>query len=254
MIVMPAIDLRDGACVQLVGGSYDDERVRIADPIAVAQRWQALGFTHLHIVDLDAATDRGSNRDVVRRLLQRNNTNAQVGGGVSTIESIRSLIRDGAQRVVVGTRAIEDLNWLRQTSQTFRNKIIVAADTRDRTVVTRGWRFDSSHNVLDLVPLLNPLPLAGIMVTAVHREGRLAGPDLPLVRDITARTPHKLYVAGGIASLADLRLLEQTGAHAAIVGMALYTGALDPRAAASEFAPASPSLAAPSAPRASQPT
>lgn len=236
MLVMPAIDLRAGACVQLVGGSYDDERVRIANPIAVAERWQSLGFTDLHIVDLDAATDRGSNRDVVRRLLQRNNTSAQVGGGISTTETIRSLLRDGAKRVVIGTRAIEDLDWLRPITQTFRNKIIVAADVRDRTVVTRGWRFASNRNVLEILPELNPLPLAGIMVTAVHREGLMCGPDLELVRALLSHTQHNLYVAGGISSLADLRLLASTGAAAAIVGMALYTGALDPRAAASEFA------------------
>jgi phosphoribosylformimino-5-aminoimidazole carboxamide ribotide isomerase len=235
MIVMPAIDLRAGACVQLVGGSYDDERVHLPDPIAAAQAWQLLGFQHFHVIDLDAATDRGSNRDVIRRLLRIPSTQIQVGGGVSTAETIRWLFRDGAARVVVGTRAIEDVLWLRNIAQAYPRRLVVAADVRERTVVTRGWSRASGRDVIDVVRELNHLPLAGIMVTAVHNEGRMCGPDLALVTDVVRASTHPVQASGGIASLADLRLLAAAGAAAAIVGMALYTGALDAGAVASEF-------------------
>jgi phosphoribosylformimino-5-aminoimidazole carboxamide ribotide isomerase len=236
MIVMPAIDLRDGACVQLVGGSYDDERIRLPDPVSVAKHFEQLGFTSLHIVDLDAATDHGSNRALIRLLL-KTQLDAQVGGGISTTETINALLRDGAKRIVIGTRAIEHIDWLRFIAQTYPRKVIVAADVRDRNVVTRGWRHDSQRHVLDILAQLAPLPLAGVFVTAVHREGRMCGPDLELVRDVTDNTCHNVYVAGGIASLADLRCLAAANVHAAIIGMALYTGALDPRTVASEFTP-----------------
>ena len=235
MIVMPAIDIRAGACVQLVGGSYDEERVRLSDPVAVGQGWQQLGFQELHVVDLDAATDRGSNREVVRRLLADKQSIKQVGGGVSTVETIRSLLRDGATRVVVGTRAIEDVGWLRNVAQAFPRRLIVAADVRERRVVTRGWRYDTDRDVLDVVRELNHLPLAAIMVTAVHNEGRMCGPDLGLVAEVVGESKHPVQASGGIASLADLRLLAAAGAAAVIVGMALYTGALDARAVVAEF-------------------
>jgi phosphoribosylformimino-5-aminoimidazole carboxamide ribotide isomerase len=235
-MVMPAVDIRESACVQLVGGSYDDERVRLTDPLAAARAWRECGFRQLHVVDLDAATDRGWNGDVVRTVIQGSEMEVQVGGGVSTDASIGALLRDGAHRVVVGTRAIEHVDWLRAMSQTFPARLILAADVRERQVVTRGWRYDSGRQVLDVVAEMGALPLAGIMVTAVHREGQMTGPDLDLVEslvDAAGRMP--IYVAGGIATLEDLRALASLGATAAVVGMALYTGALDARAVAMEF-------------------
>src|SRR5947207_5513757 len=108
MQVIPAIDLRDGACVQLVGGSYAEERVRIADPVAVAQRWTRMGFSRIHLVDLDAATGRDSNRETVREILQATTANIQCGGGVRDLDTIDELLSAGASEVVHGTRALED--------------------------------------------------------------------------------------------------------------------------------------------------
>jgi phosphoribosylformimino-5-aminoimidazole carboxamide ribotide isomerase len=235
MIVIPAIDLREGACVQLVGGEYAKEQVRLDDPVWVARTWAQQGFRRLHVVDLDAATGRGENRALVRDLLSLGELEVQVGGGVRSAERIEELLDAGASRVVLGTRALEEPDWLAEMTSLFPGELIVAADVRDRRIVTRGWARTLPHHVLDTVSELDDLPLAGVMVTAVHKEGRLAGPDLALMEDIVEATHLPVLASGGIAAPGDLRALEHRGVSGAIVGMALYTGALEPRAVAQEF-------------------
>ncbi|MFL5578398.1 MAG: HisA/HisF-related TIM barrel protein [Gemmatimonadaceae bacterium] len=242
MIVLPAIDLRAGHCVQLVGGSFEEERVRLGDPARVAQSWADQGFRHLHVVDLDAATGRGSNAGVVREVIREFSAatfgdalDVQAGGGVRDEDAIERLLGDGARRVVVGTRALEDADWLDEMTHRFPGEIVVAADVRDRRVVTRGWERTLPRNVLDVVEELNALPLAGVMVTAVHREGQLQGTDLPLMEDVAESCAFPVYASGGVTTIEDLRALADRGVAAAIVGMALYTGVMDVRQVAEEF-------------------
>ncbi len=235
MIVIPAVDLRDGCCVQLVGGSFEKEMVRLDDPVSVSRKWEADGFQNLHVVDLDAAMRTGSNAETVLSILRSVGCQVQVGGGIREESQIEELFREGAARVVVGTRAIEEVDWLSDIASRFPGSIIVAADARERTVVTRGWTRKSSRNVIDLVEELNDIPLAGVMVTAVHVEGQLQGPDLPLMGDAVEASFHPVYSSGGIRGMNDLHDLADEGVAAAIVGMAIYTGSLDSRAAAEEF-------------------
>jgi len=236
MIVIPAVDIRDGACVQLVGGRYEEERVRLDDPVEAARSWLRLGFRRLHVVDLDAATGRGSNDSVVRRILAEPGLEAQVGGGVRSAERIRELLEAGARCVVVGTRAVEDPDWLGSMAVQFPDRLIVAADVSGRTVLARGWQTDTGRDIFHALAALEAHPLAGVLVTAVAREGRLQGTDLELMREIVSRSRLPLHASGGIHGMSELRTLERLGVHAAIVGMALYTGALDPRALVEEFA------------------
>jgi len=235
MIVIPAIDLRDGACVQLVGGEYAAERVRLPDPVAVALDWEEQGFQVLHVVDLDAATGRGNNRSVIEALLDRSDLTVQVGGGIREREDIAWLLDAGATYVVVGTRAIEDETWLHEMSEEFPDQLIVAADVRDRHIVTRGWTRTLSLTIDDAMERFAALPLAGVLVTAVHKEGLMQGADLLLMEDVADATSLPVIASGGIASASDLRLLADRGVSAAVLGMALYTGAIDGRATAEEF-------------------
>jgi len=236
MIVIPAVDLREGACVQLVGGSYADEQVRLENPLEVARGWARAGFTRLHVVDLDAATGRGNNTAIVRDILGETPANIQVGGGVRSGDTIEKLLDDGATWVVLGTRALEEPEWLAGTASSFPGQLIVAADVRERQIVTRGWARTLSRTVLDAIEQLNDIPLGGVLVTAVHREGQLAGTDLFLMEDVAELSVHPVIASGGIASVSDLRELSDRGIAAAVVGMALYTGALDARSIAEEFA------------------
>ena len=235
MIAIPAVDLRGGACVQLVGGSYDHERLRFDNPQGVALGWARLGFHRLHVVDLDAALGRGSNEELVADLLRDREASIQVGGGIRSGDAIERMLSLGADRVVAGTRAIEESGWIAEMASLFPGELIVAADVRDRRVVTRGWERTLARNILDVVEELNTLPLAGVMVTAVHREGQLAGTDLFLMEDVAEASDHPLYASGGITTMADLRALEDCGTTGAIIGMALYTGVLDAHLVAEEF-------------------
>jgi len=235
MIVIPAIDLRDGACVQLVGGEYAAERVRLPDPVAVALDWEKQGFQALHIVDLDAATGRGDNRKVIELLLDRTDLTVQVGGGVRDRDAIQWLVDAGATYVVVGTRALEDEEWLAEMADEFPEQLIVAADVRERQIVTRGWTRTMHLDIEEAMERLSELPLAGVLVTAVHKEGLMGGADLALMEEVVDSSDLPVIASGGIASDTDLRLLDDRGVAAAVLGMALYTGVLDARAIAEEF-------------------
>ncbi|MDB4892696.1 MAG: 1-(5-phosphoribosyl)-5-(5-phosphoribosylamino)methylideneamino imidazole-4-carboxamide isomerase [Gemmatimonadetes bacterium] len=235
MIAIPAVDLRDGACVQLVGGSFAQEKVRIENPVDVARSWEHYGFHRLHVVDLDAATGRGSNLPVVRSLLFDGALPIQVGGGVRSSELVEELLEAGASQVIVGTRAIEEPEWIIELSARHPGEIIVACDVRERRVTTRGWAHTLPLDILDVLEDLNSLPLGGLLVTAVHREGQMQGTDLPLMEDVAEASNFPVYASGGITTMQDLRALEHRGLAGVVIGMALYTGALDPVVVAGEF-------------------
>ena len=235
MIAIPAVDLRDGACVQLVGGSYAQERVRLDNPIDVMRSWEHYGFRRLHLVDLDAATGHGTNFPLIRDMLAEANVPVQVGGGVRTDDRVEDLLAAGASRVIVGTRALEDPDWLAETAARFPGELIVAADVRERRLVTRGWSRTLPRLVLDVVEELNGLPLGGLLVTAVHREGQMLGTDLPLMEDVAEIAEWPVLASGGVGSMGDLHALADRGVAGVVIGMALYTGALDPWVVAEEF-------------------
>jgi phosphoribosylformimino-5-aminoimidazole carboxamide ribotide isomerase len=235
MLAIPAIDLREGHVVQLIGGEFDREQVRLAEPLRIARLWTVAGFSRLHVVDLDAATGRGSNRDAITQLLWEGGAALQVGGGIRTSDAVRALLEDGASSVVLGTRALEDPDWLGRVAEAYPGRCILAADVRERKVTTHGWVRTLARDVLQVVDDVSSLPLAGLLVTAVHREGRMQGTDLPLMEDVVDASPFPVYASGGIGTLSDLRALEDRGVAAVIIGMALYTGAIDPRIVAEEF-------------------
>ena len=226
MIVTPAVDLRNGRCVQLVGGSYAQQMIELDDPLGVAARWESDGFGTLHVVDLDAATNRGSNAELVERILDAARADVQVGGGLRSTESVDRMISAGAARVVLGTRALEDRAWLENVVSAYPEQVVVAADTQGFTIVTHGWAKRSARSLEAEISALNDLPLAGLLVTAVHKEGLMNGPDLDLMREVVALSDHPVQASGGIATIDDIRSLAELGISSAIVGMALYTGAL----------------------------
>lgn len=235
MIAIPAVDLRDGVCVQLVGGSYARERIRLERPIDVARSWTRYGFRRLHVVDLDAATGRGTNLRVVREILHDTMAEVQVGGGIRETDQIDDLLDGGATRVVVGTRALEEPEWLAAIADEYPEQIILATDVRDRRLVTHGWARTLPTDILDFIEELNGLPLGGLLVTAVHREGQMQGVDLPLMEDVAETAHVPVLASGGVATVRDLRALADRSIAGVVIGMALYTGALDPRAVAGEF-------------------
>lgn len=236
MIPYAAIDLREGRVVQLVGGKPGTERVSLPDPVAVARKWVTAGFTALHVVDLDAAMGTGSNRPHVLDILRAVDVPVQVGGGVRNDATASELLAAGASRVIVGTRAVEDPAWLRALSARHPGRVVVAADVRGSRIVTRGWTEDSGIDAVEFLRGLDGLQLGGVLVTDVTREGQMVGIDEERFRALVAATRHPLLAAGGIGRIEDVRALARCGAAGAVLGMALYTGAVPARALIQEFA------------------
>lgn len=235
MIAAPAVDLRGGRCVQLVGGRPEDERVSLPDPVAVARDWWDRGFRTLHVVDLDAALGQGDNGALVAELAAATPATVQVGGGLRDDAAVERVLAAGSHRAIVGTRAVDDPAWLADLARAHPHRIMVAADIRDGRVLRRGWTEASALDVLDFVRGLAELPLAGVLCTDVAREGRVQGIDLEGARAVIAASPHPVWISGGVSTRQDLDNLSGAGAAGAVLGMALYTGALDPGAVAREY-------------------
>ncbi len=233
MMAYAAIDLRGGRVVQLVGGRVQDERVSLPDPVAVAQRWQDAGFPALHVVDLDAALGSGDNRASIEAILNSVTIPVQVGGGLRADTAIERVLEMGATRAIVGTRAVEDTRWRRDIAERFPQQIVLAADVRAGRVVTRGWQETTTLEAAELLEQVNHEPLAAVLVTDVSREGQMLGVDVELFTRLASATVHPLLAAGGIRDAADLHALSRTGVSGAVLGMALYQGAI----AASEIVP-----------------
>jgi phosphoribosylformimino-5-aminoimidazole carboxamide ribotide isomerase len=224
MIIYAAIDLQQGEVVQLEGGRADAVRVNWPDPVAVAEKWVATGYRALHIVDLDAARGIGSNLHLIEAIITKVNVPVQVGGGVRDNVTIERLLEVGATRVIVGTRAIEDADWRRHAADRFPGKLVLAADVRNEIVVTRAWTQQTGLHWRDVIRGIDTDPLAGLMVTDVSREGRMAGIDVGLFEAVCGASNHPVVAAGGIADDKDLISLNTVGAAGAVLGMALYTG------------------------------
>lgn len=235
MIVAPAVDLRGGRCVQLVGGIPELEKVSLPDPVAQGRSWFDKGFGTLHVVDLDAALSLGNNRDIIRRVVQATDATVQVGGGIRNEADVKEVLDSGAHRVIIGTRAIDDPEWLKDLARQHPRRIMVAADIRDGIVLKKGWTESAGIPVLDLLAQLEPMALAGVLCTDVAREGRLQGIDLDGAASVIEGTRHPIWISGGIATMEDLKALDEAGATGAVLGMALYTGALIPDQIAEEY-------------------
>jgi phosphoribosylformimino-5-aminoimidazole carboxamide ribotide isomerase len=237
MIVIPAIDLRDGDCVQLRGGDFDQELIRLSDPVHVAVQWRDLGFRHLHVIDLDAAAGTGSNRVIIERICEFYDVTAQVGGGVRDTGAVDQLLRLGASSVLVGTRAFDDPAWFAEVANANPGRIALALDVRGGTVTTSAWREQTTIDPAAFLASVASLPLAQVVATAVDVEGQEAGPDLDLVRTLRAATAHRLGVAGGVTTAQDVAALAALGVDSVVVGTALYTGKLEMSALSEELHP-----------------
>lgn len=226
MIVIPAVDIMDGMCVQLVGGRPASKQLVLPSPVQVAIEWQRRGARCIHIIDLDAAMDRGDNGDLVKAILSKVKTPLQVGGGLRDEKDIGRVLQMGAERAIVGTRWVEDFPWLRAISQKFPGKVVPALDVRNGKVLTHGWTREVDVDPVEMAKRLDQLRLAAILYTSVDREGQMAGIDHLEVRKILRAIRTPLLVAGGVSTIYDVKKLRNLGAYGSVVGIALYTGAI----------------------------
>lgn len=220
--IIPAIDVLGGRAVRLAAGQRDAVTLEGGDPVELARRFASEGASRLHLVDLDGAFSGVPSFALVERVSRAGGLPLQVGGGYRTLEAVATALDAGAERVMVGTAALTP-GFLEQAVERFGDSLVVAVDVRDGRVVVEGWTEASELTPGALAQRCAALGVARLLVTSAARDGSLAGPDLALVEDI-APTGISLLAAGGIASLDDLRALEQRGCEGAVVGSALLAG------------------------------
>lgn len=224
LVILPAVDVAAGSAVRLVQGAAGTE-TRYGDPLAAALAWQAAGAQWLHLVDLDAAFGRGSNHDLLAGVVGALDIAVELSGGIRDDESLRAALATGAARVNLGTAALESPDWVHAAIAEHGARIAVSLDVRGSTLAARGWTRPGG----ELWPTLARLDADGCaryVITDVHRDGTLTGPNLELLRNVCARTDAAVVASGGIASLADLHAIAALGTvEGVVVGKALYAKA-----------------------------
>jgi len=232
MEIIPAIDIKEGYCVRLHQGDYLRETVFSDDPIAVAVRWARLGAPRLHIVDLDGAKEGSpQNLELIAEIVLAVDIPVQMGGGIRSLETIERVLGLGVDRVVLGTIAVRNPTLVAEACRRFGSSIVVSLDARNEYVAVRGWQERTGIPVAELLKQLAWLGVDRFIYTDIARDGTLTQPNFEAIREIQAISPRPIIAAGGISSLEHLRALAQIGVEGAIVGMALYTGAIDLRQA-----------------------
>ncbi len=224
MEVIPALDVRGGRCVRLLQGDYNQETVYSEDPVAVALEHAQAGARRLHLVDLDAARGSGDNRQLIEDVVKKSGLAVQVAGGVRTATSARHWLQAGAERVVMGTVAVTAPAILEATVAANPGKVLVALDLRGGRPAVRGWTASEPVPLVALMTRWEPLPLAGVVLTVVERDGTMDGPDLAALEDVLSITHHPVTYSGGVGSLGDLRRLLDAGAAGVLLGRAMYEG------------------------------
>jgi 1-(5-phosphoribosyl)-5-[(5-phosphoribosylamino)methylideneamino] imidazole-4-carboxamide isomerase/N-(5'phosphoribosyl)anthranilate isomerase len=224
LVLLPAVDVADGAAVRLVQGAAGTE-TSYGDPLEAALTWQRDGAEWVHLVDLDAAFGRGDNRELLASVVRQLDVAVELSGGIRDDASLEAALATGAARVNLGTAALEAPDWVRAAIAKHGDKIAVGLDVRGTTLAARGWTQEGG-DLWQTMARLDADGCARYVVTDVHRDGTLTGPNLALLRDVCAATDAAVIASGGVSSLDDLRAIAGLGTiEGAIVGKALYAGA-----------------------------
>jgi phosphoribosylformimino-5-aminoimidazole carboxamide ribotide isomerase len=236
MLLIPAIDIKDGKCVRLRQGRMDDETIFSDDPVGIAQRWVAAGARRLHIVDLDGA-EAGSPRnqalitEIVRAFPE---VPIQVGGGLRDEDTVQEYLMTGVRYVILGTKAVNAPHFVADICTEFPGRIMVALDAKDGKVATDGWSKLSNHDVIDLARHFESDGIEGVIYTDIGRDGMLSGVNIEATVRLARALNIPVYAAGGVTDVEDIRKLCEVadqGVAGAVIGRALYEGTLDFEAA-----------------------
>ncbi len=227
MQIWPAIDIRGGKCVRLTQGDYQRETVYGTSPADMAHRWVADGATGLHIVDLDAARDGTSdNREAIASIIEEVSVPCQLGGGIRDRETIGNFVELGLERLVIGTKALTDPEWLAEMCEAYPNRLLVAIDAREGHVTTDGWQKISDVSATELAQQISSKQLAGIIYTDIAKDGMMSGPNFEAMREMADAVSVPLICSGGVTTVDDVSRLAQLGLSGCVIGRALYEGRL----------------------------
>ena len=234
MLLIPAIDLKDGKCVRLRQGEMRQVTWYSDDPVGMAEQWQNLGARYLHIVDLDGAVE-GTPKHLpqIEAIAKKLTIPIQVGGGIRNMETVQAYRSIGVDRVVVGTAALQDSQFLASVAQQFPQKILVGIDVKQGLVAVHGWTTVSTLTPLQVFDSIKDLPLGGIVYTDISRDGMLNGPNISALREAAETSPVPVIASGGVTALDDIRAIQEIGGNISgvIIGKALYEGTLDLKSA-----------------------
>lgn len=239
MLIIPAIDIMNGKCVRLFQGKREHVKVYSEDVVEVAKHWESEGAELIHVVDLDGAfTGRPVNHKIIEKIIDNINVSVEVGGGIRSDEAIELYLDMGAERVVLGTRAINDPDFLYKSSMTYHERIMVSIDVRDGKVAIEGWEKITDRDAIEFVRVFEEIGIGGVIYTDLTRDGSLTGPNIDSIREFLNSVTLPVIASGGISSIEDLErlyTLSSEGLTGVIVGKALYENKFSLKSAIERF-------------------
>lgn len=228
MIILPAIDLLGRKAVRLLKGDYNQVTVYSDSPLKVAEKFKSLGATHIHMVDLDGAKyGTAPNMDIVAEVAEKTGLFIEIGGGIRSMETVKKYIDAGISRVILGTAAICDEDFLKEAVKAYGEKIAVGADVKDGKIAVKGWLEQSDVTLDEFFLKMQDLGVKNIICTDISRDGAMRGTNLELYRELSEKYSLDITASGGVSSIEDVKRLREMNLYGAIIGKAYYTGAVD---------------------------
>lgn len=228
MIILPAIDLLGRKAVRLLKGDYNQVTVYSDSPLEVAEKFKSLGATHIHMVDLDGAKyGTAPNMDIVAEVAEKTGLFIEIGGGIRSMETVKKYIDAGISRVILGTAAICDEDFLKEAVKAYDEKIAVGADVKDGKIAVKGWLEQSDVTLDEFFLKMQDLGVKNIICTDISRDGAMRGTNLELYRELSEKYSLDITASGGVSSIEDVKRLREMNLYGAIIGKAYYTGAVD---------------------------
>ncbi len=225
MRIYPAIDIKDGHCVRLLQGRFSDVTVYGDNPAETAKQWEKLGGEYIHVVDLDGALKgHGVNADVIKKICGSVNVPVQTGGGIRTMEDIETKLNCGIARVIIGTKAVSDSEFVKRAVDKYKEKIVIGIDAKDGMVAVEGWERTSDFTAVEFAKKMADIGVKTIVYTDIATDGTLAGPNIAAQTEMAKSVNADIIASGGVGNLGHIKSLVPTGVEGVIVGRALYTG------------------------------
>lgn len=237
MKLYPAIDLKDGKCVRLLQGDYNEVTVYADNPAQMAKKWESLGAEYLHLVDLDGAKEgKGINNHAIKEIVEAVKIPVQLGGGIRSLEDIKEKLDMGVDRVILGSVAVKNKMLVKEAIETFGpSKIVIGVDAKNGMVAIEGWLKVTELSALAFCKELKEIGVTTVIYTDISKDGMMQGPNILETSKLVKETGLDIIASGGVSSIEDLKQIDSIGAHGAIIGKALYIGAIDLKEALALF-------------------
>ena len=227
MKIFPAIDLYEGKAVRLLKGDYNAITVYSENPLEIAKDFENSGATELHTVDLEGARDGGTpNIEIIKSFVENTKLNVEVGGGIRSMDTVKAYLDAGVRRVILGTAAVTDPEFLKTAVDTYGDKIAVGADIKDGKVAIKGWVEKSEYSTFEFFEMLQKIGVSTVICTDISKDGAMQGTNRELYKELSQRFSVNIIASGGVSSLDDIKALNEMDLFGAIIGKAYYTGAV----------------------------